>query len=79
MARISIHIGTRYLHNGTVFIVREVKQGDCFLVEDQNHGGQKTVSRQELLLAWTQGELAFDAHQPPTNTRPDLPSNSIHS
>lgn len=73
MARIPFTVGTRYLLNGSAFVIRAFQKDDSFLVEDQSFGGQKLVTRQELLAAWAQEKLVFEVHGPHTTALPNMP------
>jgi hypothetical protein len=73
MAWTFITTGTRYLLNGTSFIVREGKQDNYFLVEDEQFGSQQTITLQELLNAWTRGILRFEVPKRRPGTPPETP------
>lgn len=66
MARMRFTLGTRYVLQGQVYIVRQVLVDNRLLVENQSFGGQFTVTQEELCAAWTRDELRFEVHGPNT-------------
>jgi putative transposase len=73
MARIRFAVGTRYLLNEQVYIVRQLLVENRLLVENQSFGGQLTVSYDELCAAWGRGEVRFEVQGRHVRTSPDRP------
>jgi putative transposase len=73
MARIRFGVGTRYLLNEQVYIVRQLLVENRLLVENQSFGGQLTVSYDDLCAAWGRGEVRFEVQGPHVGTSPDQP------
>jgi putative transposase len=71
MARMRFTLGTRYVLQGQVYIVRQVLVDNRLLVENQSFGGQFTVTQEELCAAWARDELRFEVHGPNTQRRPE--------
>jgi putative transposase len=71
MARMRFTLGTRYVLQGQVYIVRQVLVDSRLLVENQSFGGQFTVTQEELCAAWARDELRFEVHGPNTQRRPE--------
>jgi putative transposase len=69
MARMRFTLGTRYVLQGQVYIVRQVLVDNRLLVENQIFGGQFTISQEELCAAWARDELCFEVHGPNTKCR----------
>ena len=69
MARMRFTLGTRYVLQGQVYIVRQVLVDNRLLVENQSFGGQFTVTQKELYDAWARDELRFEVHGPNTQRR----------
>jgi putative transposase len=69
MARMRFTLGTRYVLQGQVYIVRQVLVNNRLLVENQSFGGQFTVTQEELCAAWVRDELRFEVHGPNTQRR----------
>lgn len=73
MARMRFTLGTRYVLQGQVYIVRQVLVDNRLLVENQSFGGQFTVTQDDLCAAWARDELRFEAHGPNTQRSSDSP------
>jgi putative transposase len=69
MARMRFTLGTRYVLQGQVYIVRQVLVDNRLLVENQSFGGQFTVTQEELCAAWACDELRFEVYGPNTQRR----------
>jgi len=72
MARSRFTVGTRYMYNKEVFIVRELLVDGKLNVENQSFGGLTRVSQRELSEAWAQGEIIFEIHGPNTRKPRDV-------
>ena len=72
MARMRFTLGTRYVLQGQVYIVRQVLVDNRLLVENQSFGGQFTISQEELCAAWARAELRFEVHGPNTQCRSEI-------
>jgi len=66
MGRLHLTVGTRYLWDGRVYVVRQFVQEGGLLVEDQTVGGQAIVARDDLQAAWGAGALTFAVAGPQT-------------
>jgi putative transposase len=73
MSRMRFTLGTRYVLQGQVYIVRQVLVDNRLLVENQSFGGQFTVTQEELCAAWARDELRFEVHGPNTRPRSESP------
>ncbi len=62
MARMRFTLGTRYLLQGQVYIVRQMLADNRLLVENQSFGGQVIVTQDDLCAAWARDELRFEVH-----------------
>jgi len=72
MARSRFTVGTRYLYNKEVFIVRELLVDGKLNVENQSFGGLTRTSQNELGEAWRRGEIVFEIHGPNTRKPRDV-------
>ncbi len=79
MARIRFAVGTRYLLNEQVYIVRQLLVDNRLLVENQSFGGQLTVSYDDLCAAWGRGEVRFEVQGRHVRTSPDRPISLEYS
>lgn len=73
MARMRFTLGTRYLLQGQVYLVRQVLVDRRLVVENQSFGGQATVTQDDLCEAWARGDLRFEVHGPNTRHSSDSP------
>ena len=62
MARMRFTLGTRYLLQGQVYLVRQVLVDRRVIVENQSFGGQTIVTQDDLCASWARGELRFEVH-----------------
>ena len=71
MGRQHLTPGTRYLHEGHVFIIRQLLLDHRLLIENQSTGGQAVMTRDDLSTLWSCGALTFEVHGPHVRTEPD--------
>jgi len=60
MARIQLKVGTRYVHHGHIYSVRQLLADNHFRVENLSVGEESVVSYAEILNAWSSGDLRFE-------------------
>lgn len=66
MARLHLGVGTRYAHQGHVYVVRQLLADDRLLIENQSFGGQRVLTREDIIAAWATGTLVFEIAGPHT-------------
>jgi putative transposase len=69
MGRLHLTPGTRYLHEGHVFVIRQLLLDRRVLVENQSVGGQAVLTRDEIGTLWGRGALTFEVQG--RQARPD--------
>ncbi|MDP9381770.1 MAG: hypothetical protein M3Q29_16820 [Chloroflexota bacterium] len=69
MVRSRFAKGTTYLYKGDLYLVLQTLLDDHLLVENQTSGRQLSVSKKELVDAWSDGDLCFTLKG--TNPRSD--------
>jgi putative transposase len=62
MARSRFTVGTRYLHNKQVYIVRQLLLDNKVQVENQSFGGLVILTQEELVDIWAKGEVIFEVY-----------------
>lgn len=60
MARIQLKVGTRYVHHGHIYSVRQLLADNHFRVENLSVGEESVVSYALILNAWSSGDLRFE-------------------
>src|SRR5262245_22925511 len=60
MGRLRFTIGTRYLCRGQVYVVRQLLVEGRLVIENQSFGGLTTITYDELIELWSQGDLRFE-------------------
>ncbi len=73
MARLSFSVGTRFLWQQQVYIVREVLLDGKVRLENLSFGGWPVYDAQELVTAWAAGALIFEVRGRAARTLPDQP------
>jgi hypothetical protein len=61
-------VGTRYLLDNQVYLIRQILLDGQLLVENQSFGGQQLLTRQALEIAWATDRLHFEISGPHTTT-----------
>jgi len=64
MARLRFTLGTRYLCQGQVYVVRQVLVGGQLQIENQSFGGLLVRPYLDLVSDWAQGALRFEVPAP---------------
>jgi putative transposase len=73
MARIQLKVGTRYVHHGHIYGVRQSLADNHFRVENLTVGEELVVSYAEIVDAWSEGELQFEISGTNTMQEADVP------
>lgn len=73
MARIQLKVGTRYVHHGHIYSVRQLLADDHFRVENLSVGEESVVSYAAILNAWASGDLRFEISGRNTVQEADVP------
>lgn len=73
MARIQLKVGTRYIHDDQIYVVRCILPDSRYRVENRTSGQETMVGYEELLLAWAEGTLRFEALSSKTQHEPTTP------
>lgn len=64
MSRIQIRTGTRYVHQNQIYSVRKQLADDHYRVENVSTGEESIVAYDDLLQAWSSGDLRFEVTGP---------------
>ena len=60
MAHIHVQPGTRYVHRQAVWSVKQIRSDQQIQVENLSTGEVQNVSYEDILTAWSRGELQFE-------------------
>jgi len=68
MGRLHLTPGTRYLHEGHVFVIRQLLLDRRVLVENQSIGDEAVLTRDDLSRLSGSGALTFEGQGPQVRT-----------
>ena len=64
MAHIQVQPGTRYVYRQAVWSVKQIRSDQQLQVENLSTGELHSVSYEDILTAWSCGELRFEVRSP---------------
>src|SRR5947209_5326287 len=73
MARRRFTVGTQYMYNEQVYVVREMLVNGGVSVENLSFGGRVVMTQDELGEIWARGEITFEVSGPQTKKLQDSP------
>lgn len=79
MSRIQIQAGIRYVYQGEIYVILRQLADQRYRIENLHTGEESVISHEDLLQAWSQGELRFEITAPNAVLDEDAPLRTRYS
>jgi len=79
MSRIQIQAGIRYVYQGEIYAILRQLADQQYRIENLHSGEESVISHEDLLQAWSQGELRFEVKAPNAVLDEDVPLRTRYS
>lgn len=73
MSRIQVKAGIRYVYAGEIYVILRQLAEQQYRIENLHTGEESVISHEDLLQAWSQGELRFEISGPNTVLDEEVP------
>lgn len=76
MARIKLHVGTRFTLDGDIYTIRQVLGSEVYRVEQRSSGDRQLLSYETIIEHWSDGKLRFEVSGSNVYASDDVPLNT---